>query len=56
MEEKMATRKRYSVEQIIAKLREVERLQGQALITPRPASAFRSPIRPFIALTARVER
>jgi hypothetical protein len=30
MEGQMAVRKRYSVEQIIAKLREAEKLQGQA--------------------------
>ena len=31
----MAARKRYSVEQIIAKLREAEKLQGQGLAIPQ---------------------
>ena len=34
----MAVRKRYSVEQIIAKLREAEKLQGQALPFHKPAT------------------
>ena len=39
--------KRYSVEQIVAKLREHEKLQGQARF-PRPASGSESQTRPSI--------
>jgi putative transposase len=35
MEGQMAARKRYSVEQIIAKLREAEKLQAQGLTIPQ---------------------
>jgi putative transposase len=35
MEVEMAANKRYSVEQIVAKLREAERLQGQGLTIPQ---------------------
>ena len=49
MEEEMAARKRYSVEQIIAKLREAERLHDQGLTISQPINAFRYPIRPSIA-------
>jgi len=49
MEEETAARKRYSVEQIIAKLREAERLQTRGSRFLRPINAFRYPIRPSIA-------
>lgn len=42
----MAAPKRYSVERIIAKLREAEKPQGQGLTIPQAYSAFRYPITP----------
>ena len=42
-------KKRYSAEQIVAKLREHEKLQAQGLTIPRPASGSGSPTRPSTA-------
>jgi hypothetical protein len=38
--------KRYTVEQIVAKLRHAERLQGEGLTIPQTRRGWGSPVRP----------
>ena len=49
-------RRKYTVEQIVAKLREAERLQGQGCRSPRSAAVADLPIKTFPPVAPQVRR